>query len=240
MGIEVSKMKPKNKYNRLGAALAPVVLMGVSTLLGVLSYTRITAINTPLEIPADTPGLSLLDVNDIQLANSRKQASELVDALMANNRFAARQQEPQLIQVVNEPVQIPKITGILGTEVLINGRWYGKNAKPSRGITILEVNPYSVTLEVEGRDGLVIVKPVLADVIRQSQQYSNGYNRPTVISSTNSMGFNGGFGQMPDFGQMSGFNQMPGFGQRGSGYGQDIERVRQEALEARAIAEQAQ
>lgn len=135
---------PNNKHPKGKSEFVSVGLLGVSAFMGVLILIKLTAFfAAPVRAQNSVKkaaALSKLDSEEVEkhLAKSK----DIVDQLKKNNLFAP---PPPKKHPVNQ------VSGILGNEALINGKWY-KAGDTVGDAKIVAIEPTQVKIEWEGSE----------------------------------------------------------------------------------------
>jgi hypothetical protein len=119
--------------------LVPFGLLAAAVLLGALAFAKVASFVRTQRVIAQVHHLGTQDPNDLQ-ASVRK-AKESADALKKNNLFV--KQAPK-----EHPVK--QVDGILGSEVLIAGKWY-KVGEKIGDAEIVAIAPTEVTIAWDGQ-----------------------------------------------------------------------------------------
>jgi hypothetical protein len=159
-----------NNHKKNKKEIVSVGLLGVSAVMVVLIAIKVTAF---IAAPARAQNsvkkaveLSKLDSEEVQkhLAKSK----EIADQLKKNNLFAPPPPK-------QHPVNKDQVLGILGGEVLINGKWYktGDNVGDAK---IIAIEPTQVRIEWDGSEKTFL--PIDAKVASASDSRRPGGPRP--------------------------------------------------------------
>jgi hypothetical protein len=169
-----------NNHTKNKKEIVSVGLLGISAVMVVLIAIKVTAfIAAPARAQNSVKkavALSKLDNEeaDKYLAKSK----EIADQLKKNNLFAPPPPK-------QHPVNKDQVLGILGGEVLINGRWYkaGDNVGDAK---IIAIEPTQVRIEWDGKEQTFL--PIDAKVASSSDSRKPGGPGPSQEARSGEQG----------------------------------------------------
>ncbi|MHC4654303.1 MAG: hypothetical protein ACYS91_04700 [Planctomycetota bacterium] len=164
----------KNNHSKNNKDIVSVGLLGISAFMGVLILIKVTGF---FAAPARAENsvkravaLSKPDPNDMEKYFAK--SKEIADVLKKNNLFAPPPPK-------RHPVS--QILGILGSEALINGKWYKAGDKVGDA-KVVAIEPTLVRIEWEGNEKIFL--PFDAKGASPSgSRRSGGPSRPQVATS---------------------------------------------------------